>query len=427
MIDVDGIRFASTLSETAAGRTMTFEAPLPGTALRLVKTFEIARDGYQVVLTVRIDGPAASEFMSGRSLALELAPGHGLHPLSAAGFSSALERVGPVVVGAGGVRTPGDAHASTLGAGEWSGWRNRFWTILARAEGPATVELGPREVIALVAAPDPARLSWRYVLYAGPVERSSLAREDPELGRLLFSGLWWWLRALSFALLYLLGALIAVVGHPGLAIIALAATVKLLLLPLTTVAHRLQEQVNTTQARLQPRIDAIKAEHRGEDQARRLVALYREERVHPFYTVKSLVGVLIQLPVFIAVFDMLAEDFDLLRVPFLWIHDLSRPDELLALPGCLPFFGCYLNLLPFLMSGISLIAALRFHSGVLTPALAERQRRNLAGMAILFFLLFFTFPAGMVLYWTSTNGLQLATREVGRLRARRGASAPASG
>jgi YidC/Oxa1 family membrane protein insertase len=426
-VNLDGLHFTPVPSESAAAQTLTFEAPLPGTALRIVKVFETARDGYQVVLTVRVEGPGAAEFMSGRSLALELAPGHGLQPLAAAGFSSALERVSPMVVGAGGVRTLRDGHASTLEAGEWAGWRSRFWTILARPEGPATVERGAREVVALVAAPDPARVSWRYVLYAGPVERSSLAREDPELGRLLFSGLWWWLRALSLGLLYLLRGLIALVGHPGPAIIVLAATVKLLLLPLTTVAHRLQEQVNATQARLQPRIDAIKAEHRGEEQARRLMALYREERVHPFYTVKSLVGVLIQLPVFVAVFDMLAEDFDLLRVPFLWIHDLSRPDELLALPGCLPFFGCYLNLLPFLMSGISMVAALRFHSGALTPALAGRQRRNLAAMASLFFLLFYTFPAGMVLYWTSTNGFQLAARELGRLRARRSARAPASG
>ena len=115
---------------------------------------------------------------------------------------------------------------------------------------------------------------------------------------------------------------------------------------------------------------------------------------------------------FIAVFDMLAEDFDLHRVSFLWIPDLSRPDELLRLPMCVPFFGCHLNLLPFLMSGISLAALWRFRSRVLTPTLARRQRRNLAAMTLLFFLLFYTFPAGMVLYWTSTNAVQLARQEL---------------
>jgi len=120
--------------------------------------------------------------------------------------------------------------------------------------------------------------------------------------------------------------------------------------------------------------------------------------------------------VFIAVFDMLAEDFDLYRVSFLWIQDLSRPDALLRLPVCVPFFGCYLNLLPFLMSSASLAALLRFRSATLTPSLVRRQRRNLMGMTVLFFLLFYTFPAGMVLYWTSTNSFQLVIQEMGRLR-----------
>jgi membrane protein insertase Oxa1/YidC/SpoIIIJ len=128
----------------------------------------------------------------------------------------------------------------------------------------------------------------------------------------------------------------------------------------------------------------------------------------------------IQLPVFIAVFDMLAEDFDLYRVPFLWIQDLSRPDALLRLPLCVPFFGCDVNLLPFLMSGVSLAALLTFRSAVLTPTLVRGQRRNLAGMTLLFFLLFYTFPAGMVLYWTSTNAFQLAAQELKRRLRRAG-------
>jgi membrane protein insertase Oxa1/YidC/SpoIIIJ len=68
------------------------------------------------------------------------------------------------------------------------------------------------------------------------------------------------------------------------------------------------------------------------------------------------------------------------------------------------------------MSSASLAALLRFGSVVLTPSLVRRQRRNLMGMTLLFFLLFYTFPAGMVLYWTSTNSVQLVIQEVGRLR-----------
>ena len=64
------------------------------------------------------------------------------------------------------------------------------------------------------------------------------------------------------------------VGHPGAAIIALAVSVKILLLPLTAIAERLQEQVNVTQARLQPGLDAIKAAYCGKERTRGGISIY---------------------------------------------------------------------------------------------------------------------------------------------------------
>ena len=71
------------------------------------------------------------------------------------------------------------------------------------------------------------------------------------------------------------------------------------------------------------------------------------------------------------------------------------------------------------MSAVSLATLLRFRSPVLTPSLERRQRRTLMAMTLAFFLLFYTFPAGMVLYWTSTNGVQLVMQEVRGLRGKR--------
>lgn len=425
-MDLQRLRFTVAVTEDPRARIVIFQADLPVEGVSLVKTFEVSRTGYEVAMTARLLGPNAAAFATGRRLELDLEAGRGLFPAPAAGFTARLDRVGKVIVGASGVRVPSDVGGSPapLGPGDWVGFRSRFWAIVVRHDSDAALESRPGASIALVAADGQDRLSWRYVFYSGPVENEALTRADPELGRLLFSGLWFWLRALSFGLLYLLHSLITLIGNSGIAIIALAVSIKILLLPLAAVAHRLQEQVNATQARLQPGIEAINAAYKGEERTRRTWDLYRELGVHPMYAVRSLVGFLIQFPVFIAVFDMLAEDFDLYRVPFLWIHDLSRPDELLRLPLCLPFFGCYLNLLPFLMSGISAAALLRFHSPVLTPPLVRKQRRNLLGMTLLFFVLFYTFPAGMVLYWTSTNAFQLVSQELGRLwRSRRGLTA----
>ena len=404
-------RFAAVLG--ANGRTVTFEADLPAEGVRLVKTFEVSADSYAVVITARLTGSN----VAGRSFELDIGAGDGLRPPPAAGVAAMLERVDRVVVGGGGMRVVGDdtRGAVGLGPGDWAGVRNRFWTMLVRSDHCGTaLEPRPGEAVALIAAAPSGDAPCRYTFYSGPIETRALARADPQLERLLFSGLWSWLRPLSFALLWLLRRLTLVIGYPGVAIIALAVSVKILLLPLTLVADRLQEQVNAAHARLQPGIDAIKAAYRGEERTRRTVALYREHGVHPLYALKSLAGFLIQLPVFVAVFDMLAEDFDLHRVSFLWIRDLSRPDMLFRLPFCIPFFGCDLNALPFLMSGVSLATVLRFRSSSLTGALARRQRRNLTVVTVLFFLLFYTFPAGMVLYWTSTNALHFAAQEAAR-------------
>ncbi len=424
-IDLGRLRF--TAAPEGPVPRVTIRADLPVDGVRLEESFAPSRDGYDTAVTVRLVGPGAAAFAATARPALEVAPGRELRPPPAAGFAAMLERVGRVTVAGGTVHAVAEAPGpgGTLRAGEWAGVRGRFWAMLARPDGAgAAVEPRPGPGVALVApaAPGPASTEWRYTIYAGPVEQQPLGHVDPELERLLLSGLWWWLRALALGLLQLLRRWTALLGHPGVAIVALAVSVKVLLLPLAAVAERLQERVNVTQARLQPGLDAINAAHRGEERTRRTLALYRELGVHPLYTLQSLAGFLIQIPVFIAVFDMLAEDIDLYRARFLWIADLSRPDALAPLPACVPFFGCELNLLPFLMSGVSLATLLRFRSRVLTPALVRRQRRNLASMTGLFFLLFYTFPAGMVLYWTSTNAFQLVSQEVGRWRRGRRAS-----
>jgi YidC/Oxa1 family membrane protein insertase len=416
-VDLQRLRFVADLGENERGRIATLQADLPVPGVRLVTSFEVSRDGYEVVMAARLVGSNAAAFMSGRRLELELDAGRALLPPPAAGFAAMLERTSRVIVAGGAVREVADDRRdpTMLHAGDWAGARSRFWTLLARSDGAGAVEPRPGATAPLAISDERGRLAWRYTFYAGPVEKRALTRADPELGRLLFSGLWFWLRPLSFGLLFLLRGLTELVGHPGAAIVALAVSVKILLLPLTTVAERLQEQVNATQAGLQPGIDAINAAYRGEERTRRTIALYREQGVHPLYTLKSLAGFLIQLPVFVAVFDMLAEDFDLQHVSFFWIADLARPDALARLPVCVPFFGCDLNLLPFLMSGVSLATLLRFRSAVLTPPLVRRQRRNLTLITALFFLLFYTFPASMVLYWTSTNSFQLLSQELGRL------------
>ena len=199
----------------------------------------------------------------------------------------------------------------------------------------------------------------------------------------------------------------ALIGNVGLSIVLLSVCVKILMSPLTMIADRWQDSVHKTMAKLQPQMDAIKREHKGEDAHNRVLAVYREHNVSPMYPVKSAAGLLIQIPIFIAAFDMLGESTLLDHTAFLWMGDLAKPDHALLLPWGLPFFGPYLNLLPFLMTGITLLSSWIQTDRSLTPELLRKQRVRLSLMAVVFFLLFYTFPAGMVLYWTTNNVLHL--------------------
>ena len=102
---------------------------------------------------------------------------------------------------------------------------------------------------------------------------------------------------------------------------------------------RWQQEVNAIQAWLQPRLKNIKTNYTSEEAHQRTLALYQEKGISPMFTVKSLAGLLIQIPIFIAVFDMLGESIMLKGQGFLWINDLSRPDQWMNLPFVIPYFG----------------------------------------------------------------------------------------
>ena len=357
----------------------------------------VAADG--VVIDVRLSVPDGA--------AIELVGESSFIPEPLPGFGAAYGSVWPVAVDADGQKLleGGEAQFNR----RWVGLRNRFYTVLLSSvvAGQVVVDVERENQPRILIVPVPGESIISFQLFAGPVEQDLLRATDPVLTRMLFASLWDWLRWLCFGMLWLLTMIDSVVGNIGLSIIALSVTVKILMTPLTKMADRLQASVNATAAKLQPELDAIKREFKGEEAHHLTVAVYKKHDVHPLHTMKSLAGFLIQIPVFIAAFDMLGENFALNGASFLWIADLSKPDQWLALPITLPFFGGYLNLLPCLMTALTLLTSSLQQEEALTPKLIRQQRVRLFWMAGAFFLLFYTFPAGMVLYWTTNNVLSL--------------------
>jgi len=370
---------------------------------------------------------------AGAYLDLDLPPGAAIElsgqpdfvPQSLPGFGAFYTRVLPVVVDGDGQQTlESDEELSAglkLDAGSWFGIRNRFQARLLRSDNSILeirVDTTEKNLPRVTAVPTGGGSRLALEVYAGPVESQSLSAVDANLSGMLYAALWNWLRLLCFGMSWLLTSLYSLLGNVGLSIILLSVCVKVLMSPLTMLAERWQDSVHKTMAILQPKIDAIKNAHKGEDAHKRILAVYKEHNVSPLYPVKSAAGFLIQIPIFIAAFDMLGESTLLDQSRFLWMADLARPDHALLLPWELPFFGDYLNLLPFLMTGITLLSSWVQTDRSLTPELLYRQRVRLSLMAGAFFVLFYTFPAGMVLYWTTNNVLHLLKIQIVRIRTR---------
>ncbi len=335
---------------------------------------------------------------------MSIQSGESFRPREAAGFGNWLEQSRYVILDAGEAQQVGldESDTTELEASQWLGYRNRYWTLMAAPPSSVPVQLETAEGnIDAKLSSDMAEGSWMF--YIGPIEPRILSNAGPGLSNLLYAGLWFWLRWICFALFHLLAWIHMAIPSWGLSVMALSLTVNVLMTPLSRIAERFQDQVNDTEARLAPELQRIKKNYKGEVQAAKILALYKTERVHPLYSLKSLMGVAVVIPVFIGAFDMLAENIHLLHTGFLWISDLSRPDDLFNLPFTLPFFGNELNALPFLMTGLSVIASNLHNPPALNAELRKKQVRNMLLLAVAFFVLFYTFPAGMVLYWTTNN------------------------
>ena len=343
-----------------------------------------------------------------RAETANLSSGTDFRPVASSGFGYLLEQTRYLIFDGSSVDTIGldDGVQATRISRGWLGFRNRFWTVMALPAKPLAITPATGEVLqdaSIKIASTDQNQGFELDIYLGPIEPKVLANTASELESLMYSGLWFWLRWICQALYFLLNVIVMLVPQWGLAVMVLSLLVGMLMRPLSKIAERLQDQVHEIDARLGPTLAAIKKNHKGAEQSEKILAMYKDENVHPLYSLKSLVGVFVVIPVFIGAFDMLAENIHLSGESFLWIADLSHPDAFLQLPFTLPFFGGYLNLLPFIMTGFSFIAS-KLHSHPSMDAIQQRKHsRNLVLMSFAFLVLFYTFPAGMVLYWTTNN------------------------
>lgn len=186
----------------------------------------------------------------------------------------------------------------------------------------------------------------------------------------------------------------------GVAIILFASLVTFATAPFTLLSFKSIKKMQE----LKPLIDKIMSKHKGEPQKanQEVMALYKEHRVSPL---SGCLPMLLQLPIFLALFRALSHFIDLRGASFLWINDLSLPDRMATLPFSAPFLGNELNALPLLMAVVMYVQTKMSQTSA-PSADASSASKLLSGpmMSIVFGVMFYHFPSGLVLYWM-TNSL----------------------
>ena len=293
-----------------------------------------------------------------------------------------------------------------LSGRDWLSVMGRFTTIGLQAPG-ATVEVDESG----------ARLRWQrgspVRLTAVVGSKTNLADIDPVFAKTRYSHLWDWLGALSLAVESSLEFLHSSLGMSwGWVIVIFSVLVKILLLPVSFMTVRFQRSVSQHQTQLEPILREIKENYDGEEAHNRIMAAHKDLGISPFFTLKPLLGSFIQVPILVAIFNALGEMPQLAGDSFLWIGDLAYPDTIGQLPFAIPLLGNTVSLLPFVMTVVTVASTLHYRNRHAPASAVQAQKKQLYLMAAAFFVLFYPFPAGMLLYWTMANILQWAQQHL---------------
>jgi len=218
-------------------------------------------------------------------------------------------------------------------------------------------------------------------LFAGPQTQGDLVAAAPGLEYAVDYG---WLTIIAKPLFWLLSKIHGFVGNWGVAIILLTILIKAAFFKLSASSYRSMAQMRE----LAPRLQAMK-EKFGDDRQKMqqaMMDLYRTEKINPM---GGCLPILVQIPVFIALYWVLLGSVELRHAPFFgWIKDLSATDPLYILP---------------LLMGISMIIQTYLNPAPTDPIQAKMMKI----MPVIFSIFFFFFPAGLVLYWLVNNILSI--------------------
>ncbi len=245
------------------------------------------------------------------------------------------------------------------------------------------------------------RGTWeqKFRVYVGPQDVKILKEINPDWQSVIYFGK---LDLIAQGLLMLLDVYYRFVHNWGWVIILLSISIYLILYPLTAQQMKSMKEMQA----LQPKIEELRKLYKDNSQRlnKEILELYRGHKVNPF---GGCLPMVMQIPIFFALYQVLSRSIALKGASFLWIKDLSLPDALFLFPANFPLIGDKaFNILPILMS-IEMFVQQKFSMVNVSSSQAEQQKIMLIVMPIMFAFLFYGMPSGLVLYWFINSTLTM--------------------
>lgn len=239
---------------------------------------------------------------------------------------------------------------------------------------------------------DPGQaIELEYDLYAGPQDIQLINAANPRWTPVVHYGPF---DIISHTLLQIMGLFYKLVHNWGWSIILLSLSTYIILFPLSIKQMRSMKEMQ----KLQPHIEELRKTHKDNPQKmnREIMELYRTHKVNPL---GGCLPILLQMPIFFALYPVLMRSAFLRGADFLWIRDLSLPDRIFTLPFSLPLLKDELNILPIVLALLMFVQQKASLQGAGNSAQAEQQKIMMIIMPIMFGFIFYHMPAGLVLYW----------------------------
>ncbi|NPV04104.1 MAG: membrane protein insertase YidC [Syntrophaceae bacterium] len=275
---------------------------------------------------------------------------------------------------------------------QWGGFENKFFLAAMIPKQPAltTASLArdPRaQVLVSLEGPKnaipPGQTGiFNYTLFVGPKEFQRLRAEGVGLEAAINIGDW--MKWLAIPILFLMQFLYTYVGNYGIVIIIITILTKLIFWPLGNKSYKSMKEMQ----KLQPKLEELKARYKDDKQKLNaaVMELYKTHKINPL---GGCLPVIIQIPVFIALYQLLSYAIELRHAPFFWwIQDLSAKD-------------------PYYITPIVMGATMLIQQKMSPPMGDPMQQKMMLLMPVIFTFLFLNFPSGLVIYWLVNNVLSI--------------------